>query len=64
LVGSAPIGPNLDVYAVAAASTDRREISLHKKARNASLAKPKFRLRTDKFRLRNDFDSPCALTSY
>jgi hypothetical protein len=50
-LGSAPIRPNLDLYAVAATYSDRREISL---------AKGKFRLRTDKFRLRNDFVSPSA----
>jgi len=40
--GATPIGPDLDVYVVAATYSDRREISLAKA----------------KFRLRNDFVSP------
>src|SRR5271167_4363448 len=46
--GSTSIGPNLDVYAVAATYSDGREISLAK----------------GKFRLRNDFVSPGTLARY
>jgi hypothetical protein len=51
LAGSKSIGQKLDVYAVAATYSDRREISL---------AKRLFRLRTGKFRWRSVFVSPSS----